>query len=97
MGLFKSAEQKAQEQYEKEQKVLKKYGMETLISDETYNSVVEIIRGLAGTGLLEVGNLLNQSAEGNTKLTAIYTRVIMEQNFVLIRQLDRIGALLEHK
>ena len=71
--------------------------METLISDETYNSVVEIIRGLAGTGLLEVGNLLNQSAEGNTKLTAIYTRVIMEQNFVLIRQLDRIGALLEHK
>lgn len=94
MALFKSAEDKAQEQAAKEQKLLDKYGLGNLSNAEDLESVRKIAAELAGSGLMEAGMKL-QMAKAEVQLPISYQRAIMEQNFIIIRQLDRIAKLLD--
>lgn len=89
---------------EKEQQkiasALQKYGIESLRSDEDYNSAVAIMQTMAGTGLGAIGADLTQLGGGNSEkanlnLIRHYERAIFEQNWIIIRQLDRIAAALE--
>lgn len=94
MALFKSAEDKAQEQAAKEQKLLDKYGLGNLSNAEDLASVRKIALELMGSGLGETGLKLSM-AKPEITIPISYQRAIMEQNFIIIRQLDRIAKLLE--
>lgn len=94
MALFKSAEEKQAEQEKKERKLLKKYGLDTLSNPEDLENVKKIAAELAGSGLMELGTKLSM-AKPEVQLPISYQHAIMEQNFIMIRQLDRIAKLLE--
>ncbi len=93
MALFKSAEEKAAEQARKEMELLDKYGVNNLSDPEDLASVKKIAQELYGATLLETGMKLNM-AKPEAQLPVSYQRAIMEQNFIIIRQLDRITKLL---
>lgn len=96
MALFKSADEKAEEQAKKEQKLLKKYGVDELSDPRDMESVKKIAQELIGTGLSEAGMKIAM-AKPEVTVPISYQRAIMEQNFIMIRQLDRIAQLLENK
>lgn len=93
MALFKSSEEKAAEQAQKERELLAKYGMSNLTNPEDLESVKKIAAELAGSGFTELGMKLSMKSP-EVMLPISYQRTIMEQNFIIIRQLDRIAKLL---
>lgn len=96
MALFKSAEEKAAKAAEKEQKLLKKYNLTALSDPEDIESVRKIVSELVGTGLIEFGATLGGGNDRDLqKLQVYYQRAIVEQNFIIIRQLDKIAKSLE--
>lgn len=74
----------------KAQELMEKYGLETLTDPSDYASVQKIAQELAGRNLIEVGAALQFKAEEAAKLG--YLRALIEQNFIIIRQLDRLNA-----
>lgn len=79
---------------EKFEKYLRKYHLEELTNKSDLDSVAKIYGELSGTGLMEAGSWLINF--GNTKKTedllmVYYLRTIIEQNFIMIRQLERIS------
>lgn len=77
---------------EKYEKFLKKYHLEELTNASDLESVRKIYYENFGTGLLEVGMMLmNQKGKEEERLAVYYLRTIMEQNFIMIRQLERIS------
>lgn len=100
MALFGSKDKETKEEKEarKEREVLEKYGLQTLKNPEDIESVKKIVSELAGTGLMELGITLGGGNEKDIlKNQLYYQRALLEQNFIMIRQLDRIAALLENK
>lgn len=95
MALFKTAEQKAAEQEEKAQKLLQRYGLDGLKNPADVASVRTIAAGLMGTGMMQTGMALSMNGTPQQVLPVYYQRAILEQNWIIIRQLDRIAALLE--
>ena len=94
MALFGSKEEKAAKTAEKERKLLEKYGVDSLTDPRDIESVKKIASELVGTGLMETGFKL-QTLKAEALLPITYQRAIMEQNFIIIRQLDKIAKLLE--
>ncbi len=97
MALFKSAEQKEAEAQEKALKMLSKYGLENLTNEKDVESVRKIMHDLMGTGMMEAGMTLTLGGKASETLPVYYQRAIIEQNWIIIRQLDRIAKLLEDK
>lgn len=95
MALFKTADEKAQIAAEKEQKMLDKFGLSNLRNQDDINSIRKIVTELGGTGALEFGAMLGGG--GEQKAQMYYQRAMLEQNFIIIRQLDRIAMMLESK
>ena len=96
MALFKSAEEKAAIAAEKEQKALKKYGLESLTDPQDIESVKTIVSELLGTGIGELGIALGGGSEKDiARIQMYYQRAILEQNFIIIRQLDRLLKKLD--
>lgn len=95
MALFKSAEEKAAKAAEKEQKLLEKYNLTALSDPEDIESVRKIVTELVGTGISEVGLALSGGNEKEyMRLQMNFQRAIVEQNFIIIRQLDKISKAL---
>ena len=94
MALFKSAEDKAAEQARKEKELLEKYGIGNLTNPDDLASMKKIATELAGSGLAELGMKISMKSP-EVMLPISYQRTIMEQNFIIIRQLDRIAKLLD--
>lgn len=95
MALFgKSSDDKADKQLAKEQALLDKYGIGNLSDPEDRASVRKIAQELLGSGAMEAGMKISL-AKPAEQLPISYQRAIMEQNFIMIRQLDRITKLLE--
>ena len=94
MALFKSQEEKAAASAQKEEKLLKKYGVSSLTDPEDLKSVKKIASELIGSGMMETGMKLSMT-KPEFQLPISYQRAIMEQNFIIIRQLDKISNLLE--
>lgn len=96
MGLFKSAEDKEQLRLEKERRILEKYNLTSLSDPYDIESVRKIVQEMAGTNLMEFGVTLGGGNEKDVlKIQMYYLRTIMEQNFIMIRQLDRIAKSVE--
>lgn len=93
MALFKSEKEKAAAAAEKEQKLLAKYNMDQLKDPIDIESVRLIASEMAGSGLMEAGIKLS-FAKPEVQLPISYQRCLMEQNFIIIRQLDKISTQL---
>ena len=92
MGLFNNnSETKEEKQARKMQETLAKYELNNL-STEYANAVKNISLALAGNNLIEVGSTLGMTPAEN--LTTSYLKAIVEQNFIIIRQLDEISKKL---
>lgn len=79
---------------EKVDKYLKKYHLEELTNKNDIDSVKKIVLENLGTGLIETGMTFSFTAKSEDVLQVYYLRTIMEQNFIMIRQLERISKAL---
>ena len=94
MAFFKSADEKASEQEKREKKLLQKYGLDTITDPNDLESIKKIANELLGTGFGEAGLKIGM-AKPEVTVPISYQRAIVEQNFIIIRQLDRIAKLLD--
>lgn len=87
-------------QEERARQLLQQYGLEGLENADDINAVRRITAELAGTNLMEAGMLISSLiGEKNTsvsdRLQVYFQRAIIEQNFILIRQIDRLNSNIE--
>ena len=94
MALFKEKESKEDKQERKELEMIQKYGLEELTDPRDIESVRKIVSELVGTGLMETGMKLAMATAGD-QLKVSYLRATMEQNFIIIRQLERLNKSLD--
>lgn len=80
-------------QEQKVQMMLQRYGLQDLSDPRDIQAVRNIATSLSGNKLIEVGTLLQGNGVDPAKLS--YLNAIMEQNFIMIRQLDKLTKLLE--
>lgn len=93
----KQAEKDAK-QAEKDLAALRKFGLEGLQYQEDIASVKNIVTELSGTGMMEFGIALGGGNDRDIQKNMMYyQRAMIEQNFIMIRQLDRITKLLSEK
>lgn len=97
MGLFKTQEEKERIAAEKAQALLAKYGVDCLSDQKDINAVRNICNELAGTGLMTFGSTLGGDEKGLLISQTHLQRAIIEQNFIIIRQLDKIASILSTK
>jgi hypothetical protein len=90
-------ETKEDKQARKEQALLAKYGLDSLTDPIDISSVQKIVSELIGTGLMETGMKLSFSAKTEEQLQVQYQRILLEQNWIIIRQLDRLNQILSQK
>ena len=90
MAIFGNNQEK---QEQKVQALLQKYGLEDLSDPRDIQAVRNIATNLAGNKLIEVGAALQGNGVDAAKMS--YLNAIMDQNFIMIRQLDRIAKALE--
>ena len=94
----RKAAEAAAKQAEKDQAALRKFGLENLENPEDIVSVKTIVGELAGTGLMELGIAFGAGNDRDIQKNMMYyQRAIVEQNFIIIRQLDRIAKLLNDR
>lgn len=90
MALFGNTEEKKTAKVEA---LLNRYGLQELSDQRDLDSVRNIATNLMGNKLIELGAALQGNGADAAKLS--YMNAIMEQNFIMIRQLDRIAKKLE--
>ena len=90
MALFGNNEEKKEQ---KAQALLAKYGLQDLSDPRDIQAVQNIATNLMGNKLIELGAALQGNGADSAKMS--YLNAIMEQNFIMIRQLDRIAKALE--
>lgn len=91
MGLFGNDGKRAQ----KAQALLEKYGLEELSDPRDIESVRQLSYDLMGNKLIELGTVMQGNAIDPAKLT--YLSALVQQNFIIIRQLDRLNRNMENK
>lgn len=87
MGVFTKKETKEEKKQRKLQEILEKYGLQDLQDPRDLDQVKNIAANLAGNDLFLVGAALANSQDMG-KITLL--RALVEQNFIIIRQLDKI-------
>lgn len=93
MALFNKS---SADKTDKTQEMLAKYGLETMNDPADIESVRKIINELVGTGMMETGMKLGSiGSKAEDILPVYYQRAILEQNWIIIRQLDRLNKALE--
>lgn len=95
MALFKSQDEKIAEQNQKEFEMLERFGLTGLENPKDIQSVRKIVAELAGTGLMEMGVRLGASEKAALQVQMVYQRAMLEQNFIIIRQLDQLIKMLD--
>ena len=93
MSLFGAKETKEDKAARKAQAVMDKYGLSE-IEPKDLESVRTITNSLMGNSLIELGNALTGSGVDSAKLS--YLRALVEQNWIIIRQLDRLNKRLDN-
>ncbi len=96
MGLFGNSEEKKEQ---KTEAILSKYNLNDLSDPRDRESIVKIAQSMVGVGLIAAGADIGLGTNEKAMIQAQmhYQKVIMEQNFIMIRQLDRIAKSLEQK
>lgn len=89
MALFGEKESKEEKKARKVQELLQKYGLEDLSDPRDLQAVKNISESLMGNKLIEAGTILSGSGEDVAKMT--YLSALVEQNWIIIRQLDKLN------
>lgn len=95
MALFGGKEEKEEKAARKQQEMLKKYRLEELSDPADLESVKRIVAELFGTDIFELDALLTGDVRNMTRIQMYYQRALVEQNFIIIRMLDRINKKLK--
>lgn len=93
MAIFGSSETKEEKQERKISELMMKFGLDDLSDSRDISAVKEISSCLAGNKLIETGAALQGSGVDAAKLS--YFRVLMIQNNIIIRQLERLNRNFE--
>ena len=93
MALFGNNESKADKKAQKAQALLEKYGLQELSDARDLDNVRAISSSLMGNKLIELGTALSGSGEDSAKMS--YLSALVEQNWIIIRQLDKLNKSLE--
>ncbi len=89
-------ETKEEKQERKQQEMLAEFGLNELSDQKDIDSVLRISLEMNGTNLSEFDAAIGKANERDfAKMQMHFQRAIIEQNFIMIRQLDRIAKLLE--
>lgn len=94
MSLFNN-QSKAQQQNDKIQQAMRRYGVDSLSDPQDQQSIKNIVAALSGSSLMEIGSLIGGSEAVMIRVNAQYSKAIFEQNFIIIRQLERLNRNLE--
>ena len=94
MALFGNGLSKEEKQARKEAEMLARYGLDSIQDPADKESVRKIVSELAGSSVMEAGLKLSM-AKAEAQLPITFQHCLMEQNWIIIRQLDRIARLLE--
>ena len=94
MALFGGKETKEEKAARKAQALMDKYGLSEL-DPQDVASVRTIADSLMGNSLIELGSAMQGNGIDSAKLS--YLRALVEQNWIIIRQLDRISKKLESR
>ena len=94
MALFGAKETKEDKVARKTQAMMEKYGLEYL-DQKDLESVRSIGYALMGNNLIELGTTLSGSGVDVAKMS--YLRALIEQNWIIIRQLDRLNKKLDQR
>ena len=92
MALFGNKESKDEKAARKTAEMLKRFGLENLSDERDLATVKKVAEEMMGNGLIEFGAALTGKAEDVAKIS--YLRAILEQNWIIIRQLDKINHTL---
>lgn len=94
MALFGgNKETKEEKQDRKAQELLDRFGLADLNNPEDLATVKKIAQEMTGNSLIEFGTALQGNGPDNAKIS--YLRALLEQNWIIIRQLDRLNKALE--
>lgn len=88
MALFNSTS-KEEKQIQKVYETLHKYGLEELSDPRDVESVKQIAAKLAGSNLIGIGTALSGLPQDVAKMSLL--QAIVEQNWIIIRQLDKLN------
>ena len=95
MGLFDNTTRSTEPKMSKSDELMAKYGLQNVDRQYVY-AVKQIASELVGTGMMETGMKLSL-AKAEVQLPITYQHVLIEQNWIIIRQLDRLCKLMEQK
>ena len=96
MALFGgNKEAKEEKAARKQQEMMNKYRLEDLSDPADIESVRRIVTELFGTDIFELDALLSGDPRTIARNQMYYQRAIVEQNFIIIRMLDRILKKLQ--
>lgn len=87
MALF-NKESKEDKQARKIQEIMDKYCLDNVSDPATAKALQDIATTMASSNLATVGAALSGKAEDVAKISCL--RAIIEQNFIIIRQLDKL-------
>ena len=81
-----------------EEKLLESYGLGNLRYMNDRNDMVAVLKRLKAATMMETGSFIGgASMKDAALLNATYQRMLLQQNIVIIRQLDRLTTLLSQK
>lgn len=89
MALF-GGESKEEKNERKVQELLNKYGLQELADPRDLDAVRNIAGALMGNKLIELGTAMQGGGADSAKMS--YLRAIVEQNWIIIRQLDKLNS-----
>ena len=89
MALF-GGESKEEKNERKVQELLNKYGLQDLSDPRDLDAVRNIAGALMGNKLIELGTAMQGGGADSAKMS--YLRAIVEQNWIIIRQLDKLNS-----
>lgn len=87
MALF-GGDNREEKKMQKVYELLDKYGLQELSDPCDVESVKAIATKLAGSNLINIGTALSGSAQDVGKMSLL--QAIVEQNWIIIRQLDKL-------
>lgn len=89
MALFNSNKPtKEEKQQAKADALLERYGLENVSDPQTIEALKDITRTMSANRLVDLGTAMAGTGVDTAKLT--YLRALVEQNFIIIRQLDKL-------
>lgn len=89
MALFGNGETKEEKQARKEREILEKYGVADLSDPRDAAAIRSIAALMSGNKMIATGTALTGNGVDSAKLD--YLNILVEQNFIIIRQLERLN------